>query len=41
VLGEALELWERVQTSIEREFDPTRLGNLARELVALRKAARA
>ena len=41
VLGTALELWERVQARIEREFDPTRLMNLSSELVALREAARA
>jgi DNA-binding MarR family transcriptional regulator len=40
VLGEALERWEEVQTRIEREFDPTRLRNLSRELDALREAAR-
>jgi DNA-binding MarR family transcriptional regulator len=40
VLGDALERWERVQTRIEREFDPMRLTNLSRELDALREAAR-
>jgi DNA-binding MarR family transcriptional regulator len=39
VLGEALELWEQVQSRIEQEFDPTRLRSLSLELVALREAA--
>jgi DNA-binding MarR family transcriptional regulator len=41
VLGEALERWEQLQARIEREFDAARLGNLSRELAALREAARA